>query len=160
MVSRLVGVQLTVGVVGAWLLKVITKAVLAALVPPCPSLAVAVTLTVPGVVRLYVAVVPVAPLVLPVADQVYVMVPPSPSVEPLAVQVLVALVSRLVGVQLTVGVVGIWLLKVRVTAALALLVPPCPSLAVAVTLTVPGVERLYVAVVPVAPLVRPVADQV
>ena len=46
------GLHVITGAVGAWLVKVIVAAILAALVPPCPSEAVALALTVPGVLRL------------------------------------------------------------------------------------------------------------
>ena len=82
------------------------------------------------------AVVPVAPLVRLTEDQLYVIVPPSRSTEPLAVHVEVLPLLREDGVQLTVGALGARLVNVTLVDP-AVLVPPCPSLAV--TLVVPGV---------------------
>jgi len=69
-VGVLSGEQLMTGAVGARLVKVIVTLLDAGEVPPCPSAAVAVAVAVPGVVRLYVVLVPVALPVRPVADHV------------------------------------------------------------------------------------------
>jgi len=75
-------------------------------------------------------------------------------------QVLAVPVGVLNGEHEITGAVGIWFVKVRLMTPDVADVPPCPSAAVALALTLPGVARLYVVLVPVAAPVRLALDQV